>query len=141
MHLKFVWSGPNAIAERPENRGLDRAIAGLRAAARCGDTLSVVNASRLLYTERASLYREALRAARTRYRVAPVFGENKPGEAFGRAVPALIVYMSELDTRGAEVFPHQSKDGSICTIEEGLASFGIPDQAARDAVASASVPE
>ena len=125
MHFKLVWSGRDAVIDRPENVGLDGALARLKQAG--PHTFSVLDVSSMSGRERYSIYLdEAVRAARTRYRVARAFGSGRHrGEEFGRGVPALIVYTSDADSRGADVFPHEAKDGRIVTITDGLSMFGF----------------
>ncbi len=125
MHFKLIWSERDAVMERPENVGLDGALARLQAVS--AHTFTITDASRMSDRERFSAYLgEAVPAARTRYKVGRVFGSGKHnGEDFGRRVPALIAYNSGADSRGADVFPHEANDGRIVTIADGLSMFGV----------------
>lgn len=125
MHFKLIWSGRDAVMERPENVGLDGALARLKKTGT--HTFTVIDASSMSDQERFAIYLgEAVRASRSRYKVGRAFGSQEhKGEDLGRAVPALIAYASDADTRGADVFPHEAKDGRIVTITDGLSMFGF----------------
>jgi hypothetical protein len=127
VYFKFIWSGREAVADRPENDGLDEAVTNLEGSSTSGHSLVTIDASDMTEPERFAIYSsEAVSATRNRYKIARSFGGRQHNaQDFGRGVPALIVYEREGDLRGTDVFPHELKDSRIVTIADGVARLGL----------------